>query len=84
MVLYRLFSTVDETLWKKSIHFTSFSEEIFSIYFEHNRNSIEIKIHVLKNIKSFSSLEHCPKMLKCLSIFKVMFPLVLKVLKNFL
>ena len=30
----RLFSTVDEPL-------TSFSKEIFSIYFEHNRNSIE-------------------------------------------
>ena len=69
MVLYRLFSTVDETLWKKSIHFTSFSEEIFSIYFEHNRNSIESEIHVLKNMKSFSSLEHSPKSYKSASAF---------------
>ena len=29
MVLYRLFSTVDEILWKKSIHFTPFSKEYF-------------------------------------------------------
>ena len=41
MVLYRLLNTVDEVLWKKSIHFTSLSKEIFFIYFEHNRNSIE-------------------------------------------
>ena len=33
MFLYRLFSTVDKI--------TSFSKEIFSIYFEHNRNPIE-------------------------------------------
>ena len=46
---------------EKSIHFTSFSKEIFSIHFEHNRNSIESEIHELKNIKSFSSLEHSPK-----------------------
>ena len=38
MVLYRLFSTVDKILWKKTIHFT---KEIFSIDFEHNRNSTE-------------------------------------------
>ena len=31
--LYRLLSTVDEILWKKSIHFTSFPKEIFSIHF---------------------------------------------------
>ena len=30
-----------EILWKGSIHVTSFSKEIFFIYFEHNRNSIE-------------------------------------------
>ena len=28
-------------IMEKSIHFTSFSKEIFPIYFEHNRNSIE-------------------------------------------
>ena len=60
MVLYRLFGTVDKILRKKSIHFTSFSKEIFSICFEHNRNSME-EIHELKNIKSFPSLEHVDK-----------------------
>ena len=34
MVLYRPFSTVDETLWKKVFHFMSFSKDIFSIHFE--------------------------------------------------
>ena len=29
---------------------------LFSISFEHNRNSIESETHELKNIKSFSSL----------------------------
>ena len=38
----------------------SFSKEIFSIYFDHNRNSIESEFHELKNIKTFSSLEHGP------------------------
>ena len=52
MVLYRLFGTVDKILQKKSIHFTSFSREIFSICFEHNRNPME-EIHELKNIKIF-------------------------------
>ena len=41
MVPYRLCSIVEEILWEKSIPFTSFSKEIFSIYFEQNRNSIE-------------------------------------------
>ena len=36
----------DEILWKESIHVTPFSKEIFFIYFEHNRNSIESYIHV--------------------------------------
>ena len=58
---YRFFSTVDGILRKKSIHFASFSKEIFSVYFERNRNSIESKVHELKNIKKFSSLEHGPK-----------------------
>ena len=52
MVLCRICSRVDKILWKKSINFTSFSKEIFSIYFEHNRNLIEV---------FFSSLEHSPK-----------------------
>ena len=39
MVLYRLFSTVGDM--EKGIYFTSFSKDIFSIYFEQNRNSIE-------------------------------------------
>ena len=69
MVLCRLSSTVDETSWKKSINFTSFSEEIFSIYFEDNINYIEIWIHELNNIKSFSSLEHDPNSDKSASAF---------------
>ena len=47
---------------EKSIHFTSFPKEIFSVYFEHNRNSME-------NIKSFSSLEHGLKSDKSASSF---------------
>ena len=31
MVLDRLFSAIDEILWKKGIHFTSFSKEIVEI-----------------------------------------------------
>ena len=54
---------------KKSIHFTSFSKEIFPIHFEHNRNSIESQIHGLKNIKKFSSLGHGPKSDKSASAF---------------
>ena len=38
-----------------------FSQEIFSICLEHNRNSTEISIHELKIIKSFSFLENGPK-----------------------
>ena len=41
MALFRLFGTADDILWRKSTHFTSFSKEIFSIYFERNGNSIE-------------------------------------------
>ena len=41
MVPYRLFSTVHEIFWKKGIHVLSFSKEMFSIYFEHNKNPIE-------------------------------------------
>ena len=37
---YRLFSTADEDCGKKN-YFTSFSKEIFSIYFEHNVTPIE-------------------------------------------
>ena len=69
MVLYRLFSKVGDILCKKSIHFMSFSKEIFSMYFEHNRNSIERKIYEIKNIKSFSSLENGPKSDKSVSAF---------------
>ena len=47
----------------------SFSKEIFSIYFDHNRNSIESEFHELKNIKTFSSLEHGPKSDKSASAF---------------
>ena len=54
---------------EKKYPLTSFSEEIFSIYFEHNRNSIESKIHVLKNMKRFSFLEHSPKSYKSASAF---------------
>ena len=43
---------------EKSIHFTSFPTEIFSIFFLHSISSIEISIHELENIKSFSSLEY--------------------------
>ena len=53
MVLYRLLSTVDEMLWKKSIHFTSSPKEIFSVYLEHNKNLIESQIHDLKITKLF-------------------------------
>ena len=68
----------------KSIHFTSFSKEILSIYSEHNRNSIPSSVHELKNIKNFPSLEHGPKSDKsALAFFKFMFPLVLRVLKKF-
>ena len=54
---------------EKSIHFTSFSKETFTIYFERNRNSIESQIHDFKKIKSFSSLEHGPKSDKSASAF---------------
>ena len=54
---------------EKNIHLTSISEEIFSIYFDHSRNSIESQIHELKNIKSLSSLEHGPKSDKSASAF---------------
>ena len=43
---------------EKSIHFTSFPTEIFSIFFLHSISSIEISIHELEKIKSFSSLEY--------------------------
>ena len=73
---FRLFSPVDEILSKKNTHFTSFPKEIFSIYFENNRNSIESEIHELKNIESSSSLEHGPKSDKKASVFlKVCFNL---------
>ena len=73
---------------EKKYPLTSFSKEIFSIYFEHNRNSIE-ETHELKIIMSlkFFILEtrsiKVIKAIKCLSTFKIMFPLVLKVLKKF-
>ena len=54
--LNTFFNAVDKMLWKKKYHFTSFLKEIFFIYFEHNRNSIESCIHELKNIKSFPSI----------------------------
>ena len=42
MILYRLTPQYSRrNIMEKSIHFTSFSKEIFSIYSEHNRNSIE-------------------------------------------
>ena len=85
MVLHRLFKTVDEILWKKSIHFTPFSKEICYIYFEHNRNSIESKIHELKNIKSFSPLEHGPKSVKSALEFLILcFHLCQTCQRNFL
>ena len=73
MVLHRLFKTVDKILWKKSIHFTPFSKEICFIYFEHNRYSIESKIHEPKNIKSFSPLEHGPKSVKSALEFSILY-----------
>ena len=45
MVLYRFFSTVDEILREKNTT-TSFSKEVFSIYFEHNINSTRRTINV--------------------------------------
>ena len=53
---------------KKSPLYVIF-KEIFSICFEHNRNSIESQIHELKNIENFSSLEHGSKSDKSLSTF---------------
>ena len=54
--LNTFFSAVDKILPKKKYHLTSFLKEIFFIYFERNRNSIESCIHELKNIKSFPSI----------------------------
>ena len=60
--IYRLFSTVDDILWKKSIYVTSFPKKYFVFILNMiNRNSMESQIHELKNIKSFSSLKHGPK-----------------------
>ena len=67
--LNTFFNAVNKILWKKSIHFNSFLKEIFFIYFEHNRDSIESYIHELKNIKSFPSMEHGPKSKKVLHHF---------------
>ena len=66
---YRLFSTVDKILRKKKYPLTLFSKEIFSIYFEHNKNSIENLVYELKNIKNLSSLGHGPKSDKSASAF---------------
>ena len=44
----------------KKVSTTSFPKEIFSVYFEHNRNSIK---------KLISSLEHVPKSNKNASAF---------------
>ena len=55
MVLYRLFSTVDGILWKKGIHFTSFSKEIFSVYFEHK--APVTRIHLSKIFKNINISE---------------------------
>ena len=59
------YSAVDEILYKK----VSFLHNFLKTHFEHNRNSVENQVHELKNIKSFSSLEHSPKSNKSASAF---------------
>ena len=54
---------------EKSIHFMSFSKEIFPTYFENNRNSVESWVRELKNIKHFLSVEHGLKSDKSVSAF---------------
>ena len=53
---------------KKSIHFTSFSKQIFSIYL--NTIEIEEKVKFMSlKMKGFSYLEHGPKSDKSASAF---------------
>ena len=63
---------------EKKYPLESFPKEMFSIYFEHIRNSRESQIRELKNIKSFSSLEHGPKSDKSASALQKCFHLCQK------
>ena len=63
-----LYGSIDSSV-QHANHFTSFSNKIFSIYFEHNRNSTQSLVHELKNIRNFSPLGHGPKSDRSASAF---------------
>ena len=54
MVLYRLFSTVDEILWKKVSHFRHFLKEYFLFILKIIEIQQKIKIMSLKISKVFN------------------------------